>query len=59
MERHEFDRQIAEWKIRQRILELDVDKFFARLDRWSRILAWLAIAGGLVILAKMIAGVMK
>lgn len=59
MKRHEFDRQIAEWKVRQRILQLDVDRFFARLDRWSRILAWLAIAGGLAIITKMILGVMK
>lgn len=49
-----FERQIVEWKVRQRLLELDVERFFNRLDFWSRALAWVAIAGGAWIIARMI-----
>lgn len=50
----DFDRKVLEWKARQRILELDVERFFDRLDFWSRALAWVAIAGALVIIARML-----
>lgn len=50
----DFDRKVLEWKARQRILELDVERFFSRLDLWSRVLAWVAGAGALVIIARML-----
>ena len=49
-----FERRIAEWRVRQRILELDVERFFDRLDFWSRALAWVAITGGIIVIARMI-----
>lgn len=49
-----MDEKIKDFRIKQRLLELDVDRFFNRLDFWSRTLAWVAIAGGVWIIARMI-----
>ena len=54
-----MERKIMEWRMKQRLLELDVDRFFRNLDVWSRRLAWLAIAGAVVIIVKMLMEVSK
>ena len=46
--------KIEEWRIKQRLLELDVDRFFHEVDVWSRRLAYIAIGGATIILIKMI-----
>ena len=49
-----MDEKIKDFRIKQRLLELDVDRFFHEVDVWSRRLAYIAIGGATIMLIRMI-----